>query len=563
MFTQRVTRAMSAALSEASNDSGGTTSGRRQTARSTRSNRSDKGKGTKGGKDELPSIVTQHNFAYGTAKPLVPDNLESAEMKDSVGNLMGSAPEYVPISHNTRSRASKSPSLSPVQMAPPRQTRQTPSQRSTRAGRGAQLDVSMSFGGESGLFGTVGETTRPISRHQALMNEYDDMLDQYSDRAPSPSITSPILSNTPVQRAPTRFAEPTPENLPHATEQTPNIPVYYPVSWLSQVWNNITYHVPRILLVLVLVVAVYSATMMVISDLHADPTSLNGTSTYISGLPATIEQAFDRRLTFVEQNFAKYRADDTQTRTWAVEKKLAKLETQVKTHSNEIEAAIQASSKLNHDYYYRRVNFFSLGLGAAIDPYLTSPTAQVPSTMVQRMVSRLLPVGGMSRPNAPAAALEGWNDIGDCWCTPSAEGKAQLAVVLPRKMWPTEITVEHIPSTATLEVDSAPRLLELWAEVLDPAARDLVLEKSSRLGPQPSPSDVSLPPTFVRIAEWEYNIHWAVHVQVHELFVDMQRMDAAVSKAVVRVAKNWGDSPHTCLYRVRLGGVLAEDPRGH
>lgn len=207
-----------------------------------------------------------------------------------------------------------------------------------------------------------------------------------------------------------------------------------------------------------------------------------------------------------------------------------------------------------------RVNFFSTGLGAVIDPYLTSPTKQKPTSFLQRRAINLLGLG-LRKPLPPVAALEPWDDIGDCWCAPSGKGKAQLAVLLPRTIYPTGITIEHIPSGATLDIAAAPKDMELWAQIPNEEAREAVGDAAFPLLGTEDERDIldnSLDRTYVRIGKWKYNIHAPNHVQTFAMAVDMHHFNAMVAKVVVRAKTNWGGRDYTCLYRVRMHGKLAD-----
>ncbi|KAK2746943.1 hypothetical protein FQN57_002515 [Myotisia sp. PD_48] len=108
----------------------------------------------------------------------------------------------------------------------------------------------------------------------------------------------------------------------------------------------------------------------------------------------------------------------------------------------------------------RRVNFLAVGLGALVDPRLTSPVIQSQGNLLQR-VRR---IAGHRPGPSPVAALLPWDDVGDCWCAAKHKGMSQLAVVLGRPIVPEEVIVEHIPRDATLDVGAAPRHMEMWAE---------------------------------------------------------------------------------------------------
>lgn len=243
-----------------------------------------------------------------------------------------------------------------------------------------------------------------------------------------------------------------------------------------------------------------------------------------------------------------------------------------------------------------QVNFFSPKLGAVVDPYLTSPTLN------KKLSWRQYIWGVTTRqppPPGPVAALESWEEMGDCWCaalndravpnatpTPQLEpgevavaaatppvydnkGKAQLAVILPFRVYPTQMVVEHIPPQGTLEPLTAPHVVELWVHVADPAKRDEVRRSFDAAAgnnqargdgddaPATACSDrQDLPPEFVCAGQWRYRNDAWNHVQAWTLDVPFRRLGIDVGKAVVRVAESWGKE-WVCLYRVRLVGKLA------
>ncbi|MCJ1394549.1 hypothetical protein MMC18_007428 [Xylographa bjoerkii] len=213
-----------------------------------------------------------------------------------------------------------------------------------------------------------------------------------------------------------------------------------------------------------------------------------------------------------------------------------------------------------------RVNYFSRGLGATIDPHLTSPT--------RKLTVRSRSWFGLSsyelRTPDPITAILPWADIGDCWCAPPSGGKAQLTVLLPRKIVPTHLVIEHIPQGATLDIGSAPREVELWVQIEDPEARVRVIDaaltvptlaEESLLSARTLPvygAAAALDKTWIRIGRWEYDIFAANHVQSFAVPVELDHFQVAVDKVSVRVRKNWGMKDYTCLYRLKMHGLLAE-----
>ena len=217
---------------------------------------------------------------------------------------------------------------------------------------------------------------------------------------------------------------------------------------------------------------------------------------------------------------------------------------------------------------YRKINYFSTGLGAVIDPHLTSPTKRAPRSLRTWLITRWYSVP-LRESLPPAEALGPWDDIGDCWCTPPTPsgGKAQLAVILPRKIVPTQLVVEHIPRDATLDIGAAPRGIELWIPIVDRDKRQAVAsaslqkfgedEESIRLSHKKASK--SLDYTWVRIGTWRYNIFSSENVQTFNIDFRLEDFRVAVNKVAVRVHSNWGTRDYVCLYRLKLFGLLAEE----
>ncbi|KAH8696394.1 hypothetical protein BGW36DRAFT_297171 [Talaromyces proteolyticus] len=253
-----------------------------------------------------------------------------------------------------------------------------------------------------------------------------------------------------------------------------------------------------------------------------------------------------------------------------------------------------------------QINFLSLGLGARVDPMLTSPSIGTRRTFIRRffqnpfLTSRQPPL-----PNPPETALQPWDDIGECWCSaPGNTGQAQLAVQLGQRTVPNEVVVEQIPFGASPHPELAPREMELWArfkpyygshDAATAAATETpVTSRSRRQGwfggwqsttssskqntntsppslssllntimatlhqayPSESESAYSndrlLGPSFFKLGEWEYDLH-GESVQRFPLDAIVDLPTLRVDKVVIRVKSNWGGN-HTCLYRVKLHG---------
>ncbi|KAF2690410.1 hypothetical protein K458DRAFT_102921 [Lentithecium fluviatile CBS 122367] len=191
----------------------------------------------------------------------------------------------------------------------------------------------------------------------------------------------------------------------------------------------------------------------------------------------------------------------------------------------------------------RKVNYFSTGLGTQIDSSITSATGADNPAILARLYRRFM---GVPNRAPPAAALVSWEEPGDCWCAApddSKKGKAQLGIQLSTPIYPTQLTVEHIPKAMVPreDISSAPRDIEIWIKT----SRQPI----QRFGMGPADCEDG-PDGWVCLGKARYDIHGANHVQTFLLDTQAQ---LPVDRVMVRVASNWG-ADHTCLYRVRLHG---------
>ncbi|KAF2631193.1 hypothetical protein BU25DRAFT_437721 [Macroventuria anomochaeta] len=239
----------------------------------------------------------------------------------------------------------------------------------------------------------------------------------------------------------------------------------------------------------------------------------------------------------------------------------------LKTHETQMKSLIQAESRktlldsirlqslaqsnlvANYELNLKKPNYFSIGLGALIEPGRTSSTFDNGSTLLAGLV-----IGRARRANPPKAALTRWEEFGDCWCAAPnpMKGFARLGVSLPRHVYPKQVTVEHAPMSMspTGDVKNAPRNIELWAETDQPIKHHYAQSHNKCL----DPGDLR-GLGYVCLGAFKYNIHASNHVQTFDLDAELS---VPTSRVVVQVTSNWG-APNTCIYRVRLHGDDAEE----
>jgi hypothetical protein len=229
----------------------------------------------------------------------------------------------------------------------------------------------------------------------------------------------------------------------------------------------------------------------------------------------------------------------------------------------QLEALARSNLQQTVNYGLTRVNHFSRGTGAVIDPYNTSPNYVFPSQDVwlPNRWMRAMMRNPIPAPKAPETALTRWDEHGDCWCSPSNDADGfgtSLGVIMANMIYPDQVVVEHISPSAALELGAAPRDMELFAflDITTDTYNSVKAMSDELFGVD---SDVSLPYGWVRIAFFTYDLESNQNVQSFPVQLDMKALGASSNKIIVRSKSNWGGETvgYTCLYRVRLHGEMA------
>ena len=202
----------------------------------------------------------------------------------------------------------------------------------------------------------------------------------------------------------------------------------------------------------------------------------------------------------------------------------------------------------------QQVNFFGVGNGAIVNSQLSSP-GWVPEkpplfSRVWRKTMANLPRFQHER----GAALVGWTDAGHCWCADSASQPARLVVETGQTIIPQHLVLEHIDPAATIDPDSMPKDLEVWAMVDDSL---LARAKDFEFAHFPN-TDKGQPLAakgFVKIGEFTYRHSRKDNgIQVYKFSDELLNMKATVDQLAIIARTNHGATDHTCFYRVRLYG---------
>lgn len=223
-----------------------------------------------------------------------------------------------------------------------------------------------------------------------------------------------------------------------------------------------------------------------------------------------------------------------------------------------------------------KINFFSFPNGAQIMPNYTSPTLIKPShSLPVRVLLRMaLMAQRYKNVNNPAVALMPWQDVGDCWCASASspgQDRIRLGVRTREMIYPTELVLEHAPRGGTLTPQSAPRDVELWADMNHLSARqwqELRLDdlrsscqsstcNSHQCSPGCENPGLGLGDGWVKLASGAYDYQRdSRHLQRFKLHVNQHNDELTLQadKFIFRARTTHG-ADHGCLYRVRLHGL--------
>ncbi|KAI5843007.1 hypothetical protein DFP73DRAFT_595537 [Morchella snyderi] len=212
-------------------------------------------------------------------------------------------------------------------------------------------------------------------------------------------------------------------------------------------------------------------------------------------------------------------------------------------------------------------DYASLLTGGKISPWATSPTFEWSSNKNRWFYAVFGKRRGVIA--QPTVAITPTSDVGQCWPFPGDQGNIGVRLALP--IFATQISVEHIPKSHAVDISSAPRKIEFWAQFDDAETReraekaaaralneiewskDRLWDRDSTSSP-PGPSG-ALYDKFVKLGVFKYDINSGnPRIQTWDLPVDLVNLNITTQLVVFKVINNWGHPDYTCLYRVRVHG---------
>lgn len=197
-----------------------------------------------------------------------------------------------------------------------------------------------------------------------------------------------------------------------------------------------------------------------------------------------------------------------------------------------------------------RPDFALYTAGGRVIPSLTSPSYEIrPSTFTGSLLARLTG-SGIIRGKSPVTALHPDISTGQCWALNGPTG--QLGILLSRRIYLTDVTVEHASKEVALDVSSAPRNFEVWGIVSDPS--DLQRLSSSSVASE----EVEQQGNMLKLVTSAYDVNASNNIQTFELDSRIQDLKMPISAIVFKILDNHGNENLSCLYRVRVGGQIAD-----
>ncbi|KAK0715142.1 hypothetical protein B0H67DRAFT_490698 [Lasiosphaeris hirsuta] len=209
-----------------------------------------------------------------------------------------------------------------------------------------------------------------------------------------------------------------------------------------------------------------------------------------------------------------------------------------------------------------RINHFAPGNGAMVDVSLTSPTWMLPRQSVGSFPWRQTFVKSPQFRLDKYAALNSWDEPGNCWCAGILGGKdrypADLSIQLANPVIPQHVVVEHIDPDATIDPGSMPKKMEVWARVIEPERQKLLSDWAFAKYPDGwrEKNKLIVAKGFIKLDEFNYEYDRRKDgILVRPLDPELSKVEAVTDHVIIRAVTNH-NADHTCFYRVRLYGDI-------
>ena len=190
------------------------------------------------------------------------------------------------------------------------------------------------------------------------------------------------------------------------------------------------------------------------------------------------------------------------------------------------------------EYLYQRLwgtsmrDYALAAYGAVVDPDYTSPYTST---------------------HPPSIVLTDDSRIGHCWSPTTPH--AQIGIALSDFIFPTNITIDHIPPELAAEPGQAPHRLVLWGVADGHSNQEryyqhLKLLRANQTLGRESPL-LGGDGLFFVLADFSYDIHGDSHIQTFPTRSIVRDIGIYVGSVILEIVDNWG-AESTCIYRVRI-----------
>ena len=213
------------------------------------------------------------------------------------------------------------------------------------------------------------------------------------------------------------------------------------------------------------------------------------------------------------------------------------------------------------------IDYFAPQNNAEIVPKLTSPEKKRKVTGFMQLFKKDEEFNKVQKIIGP------FKDRKKMWCAPSDRGKAQITVSMAAAMSPEFLRIhQNLALIEALEVDSYPKEVELWVDIKDDEAREVVLadvvkryptilnRTESQRGRRLAAAQ-TLPASFIPLGRYTYDVRLNKAEQGWYVKTPLYWFNTSTTTAAVRINSNWGNTEATCLHEVSLFGMHLDEER--
>ena len=146
-----------------------------------------------------------------------------------------------------------------------------------------------------------------------------------------------------------------------------------------------------------------------------------------------------------------------------------------------------------------------------------------------------------------------------CWSFSGNSG--QVGIKLSSQIYPTHVTIDHLPHELTTAITQAPRQIVVWGGSDSKENEQRYADSIDRFSMSPLNMTGNGPPittggTFLPLAAFEYDIKAESPIQTFPIDAAVLRSCIFFGVLVIEVRNNWGGAMMR-LYRVWVHGVEA------